>query len=134
MQTSVEALYLDSSALVKLVVAERESGHLVRLLASEARQTSCVLARVEVMRAARLHGGGAIERARQALADVHLIRLSNAVLDLAAEIGPTALRSLDAIHLAAAWRLRPNVQVITYDHRLGDAALALGLPVVSPGA
>lgn len=134
MQTSAESLYLDSSALVKLVVAERESGHLVGFLTSGASQTSCVLARVEVMRTARIHGGEAIGRARQVLANVVLIRFGNTLLDLAAEIGPESLRSLDAIHLAAAWRLRPNVQVITYDRRMADAARGMGLPVVSPGA
>jgi predicted nucleic acid-binding protein len=86
------------------------------------------------MRAARLHGGGAVVRARRSLLAVNMIQLDDSLLDLAADIGPPILRSLDAIHLAAAWRLQPNVEIVTYDQRLGDAARAIGLPVISPGA
>src|SRR5262249_40095112 len=57
-------VYLDSSALVKLVVAERESTALRRSLRTEPRRASCALARVEVVRAVRPHGGAAITRAR----------------------------------------------------------------------
>jgi predicted nucleic acid-binding protein len=42
------------------------------------------------------------------------------------------VRTLDAIHLAAARRLAPDIDVITYDHRLRDAAEALGLTVLAP--
>jgi predicted nucleic acid-binding protein len=49
------------------------------------------------------------------------------------DIGSPVLRTLDALHLAAAWRFQPNVEVVTYDRRLWDATHAMGLPVVSPG-
>lgn len=134
MQTSAETLYLDSSALVKLVIEERGSSALRGFLASGGRRTSCALARVEVMRTARPYGEESTARVRRVLAFVDMIQLDDPLLDLAAEIGPPLLRSLDAIHLAAAWRLRPNIEIITYDHRLRKAATALGLAVASPGA
>lgn len=43
------------------------------------------------------------------------------------------LRSLDAIHLAAAVRLGVAA-VLTYDSRMREAARGLGLEVVAPGA
>jgi len=44
------------------------------------------------------------------------------------------LRSLDAIHLAAAMSIREVlVAFVTYDHRLLDAATATGLPITTPG-
>lgn len=61
------------------------------------------------------------------------MRVSNALLDLAADVDPRILRSLDAIHLAAVWRLAPAIEMVTYDHRLRDAAQAIGLAVASPG-
>jgi predicted nucleic acid-binding protein len=52
----------------------------------------------------------------------------------AATIPGKALRSLDAIHVASAQQLGALLDVlVTYDRRMIDAALALGLPVASPG-
>lgn len=61
------------------------------------------------------------------------MRINDTLLDLAADLGPPVLRTLDAIHLAAAMRFQPSAEVVTYDRRLWDAAHAMGLPVVSPG-
>lgn len=53
--------------------------------------------------------------------------------DRAGDLEPDALRSLDAIHLAAALSIGPDLAVlITYDERLRDAALAQGMLVESP--
>jgi predicted nucleic acid-binding protein len=133
-QTSVDRIYLDSSAVVKLVIRERETDALVRFLSRQQRQVSCALLRTEVLRAVRPHGQERVNDARAVLTGILQTHLSVSLLDLAAEIGPPTLRSLDAIHLAAASRLAPNIEVVTYDHRLGEAAHAIGLPVVSPGA
>jgi hypothetical protein len=46
---------------------------------------------------------------------------------------PIALRSLDAIHLAAAQLVAPTLRaVVTYDRRMAEAAASLGFPVASP--
>ena len=124
-------LYLDSSALVKQVVAEAESASLLAFLVRhpEATLTSSALARVEVSRAHAV----APDKVAEVLAGVDLIAVSRSVLDLAATLGPPVLRTLDAIHLASAVRLRADLTAfVAYDRRLLDAAEALGLPIASP--
>lgn len=126
-------VYLDSSALVKLVVLEPESKGLARHLGERPVRASCALARVEVIRAVRTHGRTAVDRARQLLEGVSLLRLDDVLLDHAAALNGGTLRSLDAIHLAAARALGQGLaEVITYDHRMADAARRLGLPVIAP--
>src|SRR6266545_4115612 len=88
--------------LVKLVVREPESTALRRYLRSDEARFSCGLARVEVVRAVRPHGARAVSRARAVLGRIDLLRLDDALLDGAARMDPSSLRSLDAIHLAAA--------------------------------
>lgn len=127
------AVYLDSSALVKLVVLETESKALAGHLRERPNRTSCALARVEVIRAVRAHGRPAISRARQLLERISLLRLDDVLLDQAATLSGATLRSLDAIHLAAAQALGAGLaEVITYDHRMADAAHQIGLPVIAP--
>jgi uncharacterized protein len=130
---SDDVLYLDSSALVKLVVAERESGALRRYLRSRPRRASCALARVEVLRAVRPHGGAAMKRARALLRRLDLVQLDDDLLDAAAALDAEVLRSLDAIHLAAAQVLGDDLTaVVTYDDRMRTAAGRLGLPIAAP--
>ncbi len=128
-------LYLDSSALVKLVSREPETRALFALLESGHGVVSSALARVEVTRTvARTGGGTALRtRARQVLARVALVAIDDAILDAAAELDPADLRSLDAIHLATAIALGPDLEsLVSYDLRLNAAAESVGLRVVSP--
>jgi len=126
-------VYLDSSALVKLVVAERESAALRRYLRSIPQRASCALAKVEVLRAVRPHGGPAMKRARGLLRRLDLVQLDDDLLDAAAALDAGVLRSLDAIHLAAAQVLGDALTaVVTYDDRMAAAAGRLGLPVAAP--
>ena len=130
---SVEVIYLDTSALVKLVIAEPESQALRRFLRAESQRASCTLARVEVLRAVRSHGAKATARARQVLRRVDLIQLDEDLLDDAATLDAGVLRSLDAIHLAAARTLGDELTaVVTYDGRMAAAADVLGLVVEAP--
>jgi predicted nucleic acid-binding protein len=126
-------IYLDSSALVKLVVLESESPALVDHLRERPSRVSCGLARVEVIRAVRSHGEPSVRRAKQLLERISVLRLDETLLDQAAALNGAALRSLDAIHLAAAQALGDGLaEVITYDHRMADAARQIGLPVAAP--
>lgn len=126
-------VYLDSSALVKLVVLEPESDALAGHLRQRPSRVSCALARVEVIRAVRSHGQPAINRARQLLARIALLRLDDVLLDEAAVLNEGNLRSLGAIHLAAARALGDGLtELITYDRRMADAAETSGLPVAAP--
>jgi predicted nucleic acid-binding protein len=126
-------VYLDTSALVKLVVIEKESRALRTFLRQEPEPFSCAIARTELLRA--VHGGGsaAIEDARRVLRNVNLISLDDALLDAAGMLEPVRMRSLDAIHLAAASLIAPELTaLVTYDKRMAEGAALLGFPVVSP--
>ena len=126
-------VYLDSSALVKLVVLERESTALRKYLRRRPERVSCAIARVEVIRAVRPHGGAAVSRARQMLRRLDLLYLDDELLDDAADLEADLLRSLDAIHLAAARTLGDELDsIVTYDDRMATAAARFGLPVESP--
>lgn len=128
------AAYLDSSALVKLVIAEAESVALGRFLRGYPVRVSCGLARVEVPRAVRRHGAKAVSRARRLLTTVNLLTLDDPLLDAAAELDDTVVRTLDAIHLAAAYGLGDRLEaLVTYDGRMAEAAEILELPIASPG-
>lgn len=128
------ALYLDSSAIVKLAVREPESDALRRHLHRRRPWVSSALARAEVLRS--LLGGGetALAAGRAVLARCDLVRVNDRVLNLAGTMGPPELRSLDAIHLATAERLRDDLsELVIYDDLLADAARQLGFRVSSPG-
>lgn len=129
-------LYLDSSALVKLVKHEAESDGLRRFLRrhrSDGRVTSA-LARVEVVRAVAGGGSVAVAHARRQLARVDQVNLDRLLLDDAATLSPASLRrSLDAIHLASARSVGADLRaVITYDERMLEGATALGMVVEAP--
>jgi predicted nucleic acid-binding protein len=125
--------YLDSSALVKLVIEEPESTALRRHLRRRRPLVSSALARTEVLRAVLLEGDTAIARAYDVLSSVELIRVNDRVLNAAGVLQPVDVRSLDAIHLATAQRLGSELnQLIAYDDRLLAAARALGLKTLAP--
>ena len=130
-------LYLDSSALVKLVQRETESDALRRFLRRHHADqlVTSALARVEVVRAVLIGGPAALAQARRQLSRLDQIVLGTEVLDRAATLAPNAqLRILDAIHLAAAQVVGADLRaVVTYDRRMADAAQALGLVVERPG-
>jgi predicted nucleic acid-binding protein len=89
---------------------------------------------VEVLRAVAIRDPDVIERARQLLANIDLLRMSNEVLDDAANLAPGSIRSLDAIHLASARRLRGDLaRLVTYDFRMASAAREIGILVDTPG-
>jgi predicted nucleic acid-binding protein len=125
--------YFDSSALVKLVVQEPESAALRAFIRRRTARASCGLARVEVLRAVRHHGAAAAARAHEVIDGVELVRLDDVLLDAAASLPVEPLRSLDAIHLAAAQRLGSDLSVlVSYDERMLAAARTLRIPIVSP--
>jgi predicted nucleic acid-binding protein len=127
-------VYVDSSAIVKLVVREPESAALATYLRRKT-GVSSALARVEVERACRIASREAGERAIEVLRRFDLLRLSERVLSAAGSLEPSELRSLDAIHLATAAQLGASLTaVVTYDVRMAEAARAQGIRVVAPGA
>lgn len=81
----------------------------------------------------RKHGPEAVVRAKLLLDKVKLFTLDREMLNDAAELGPATLRSLDAIHLAAARLLGDQLnELITYDNRMVEASSQLNLKTTSP--
>jgi predicted nucleic acid-binding protein len=125
--------YLDSSALIKLVVPEAETERLRLELAAWSRYASSALVRIEVVRAAARVDARARERARRVVGAISLVAVTDEILDRAAELEPATLRSLDAVHLASALSLEDALgSVLTYDVRLQEAATAAGVDVRAP--
>jgi predicted nucleic acid-binding protein len=128
-------IYLDSSALVKLIAREKESDALFAFLEQRPERVSSILARIEVGRALRRAEAPPplVQRADRLLRCVALIHLVAPIARLAAHTGPPELRSLDAIHLASALSVRDDLEVlVSYDRRLTSAAEAAGLHVAAP--
>ncbi|MHB1535809.1 MAG: type II toxin-antitoxin system VapC family toxin [Acidimicrobiales bacterium] len=128
-------IYLDSSALMKLVRREDETDalrHWLRERLDDLAVTS-ELGRVEVLRAARRLGSQVIVEARAVVGDLDLVPLDRAVQEVACELEGPLLRTLDALHLASALLLGAELTAfVTYDHRLVAAAKAAGLRVSTP--
>ena len=128
-------VYLDSSALVKLVVVEPESRALVEQLERWPQRVSSALALTELPRALERAGLGAAahRRAREVLGRIALVDVDRRILATAATIAPSTLRTLDAIHLATALAVREDLgAVVTYDRRLRAAAERAHLEVEAP--
>jgi uncharacterized protein len=131
----VTVVYLDSSALVKLVVTEPESSALMEFLRSQSDRVSSAVALTEVPRALRRAGFGASERrrSREVMARIALVDVDRRILAAAAALDPPALRTLDAIHLATALAVREDLAaIVTYDRRLAAAAERAHLEVSVP--
>jgi predicted nucleic acid-binding protein len=127
------ATYLDSSAIVKLAIAEPESAALRRYLRRRRPLVSSALARAEVARALLPLGEAAARRGQDVLSRLELIRINDRILAAAGSLLPEELRTLDAIHLATAQQLAPDLaRLVTYDERMSAAAQAIGWPVVAP--
>ncbi len=128
------AHYLDTSALVKLVVAEDETTALWAWLTAEERNpVSCDLSRAELLRAVRRAAPDRVVRARAVLDSLVLIQVPTTIFEQAGRVDPTTLRTLDAIHLAAALDLGDDLQgIVTYDARLAEAAGSNGVAVLAP--
>jgi len=128
--------YLDSSAIVKLAVAEDESPAMElwrQELGDDDILMTCELAVAEVLRAVRRVDGD-VE-----VALAHLDALDQLVMDRdlmleAGKVGPAGIRTLDAIHLTAAVAAGDELAaVVTYDDRMAKAARGLGVETLAPG-
>jgi len=129
-------LYCDSSALVKLVINEPESEELEAWIGSQPEPVlvSSVLVRTEVVRAVARTDPGAVHLAIELLAAISVVELEASLADEAARLDLAELRSLDALHMAAALRLGPALgSIISYDERMLDAAIRHGIGVAHPG-
>jgi predicted nucleic acid-binding protein len=127
------AIYVDTSAAVKLLVRESETSALRRWLRDGERDlVSSDLLRTELSRVALRLGDGA-QRAEAILAGIIVLPVTTTTFDAAGRLEPASLRSLDALHLAAALDLGDELDaILTYDERLAAAAMTNGVEVVAP--
>jgi predicted nucleic acid-binding protein len=133
--------YIDTSALVKLVREEPESGAL-RAFLGEGDLVSCELVLTEVPRAIRRAAAQdprlpldvLVGRAGEILDALALVALDRELLAAAGTLTEPALRALDAIHVAAAVYLSPLDAFVAYDERQAAAARLAGLRTVQPSA
>lgn len=127
--TAERLLYLDASALVKLVVDEPETRPLVEAVTG-ARLVSSEIALAEVPRALRRIGDVSFEPLLRSLA---YIPLGRRVLVAAGAFDAPSLRTLDAIHVASALEIAADLELfITYDANQARAARVAGLPLSAP--
>ena len=128
------AYYLDTSAAVKLVVEEVGSKALrAWVMKTTEPIVSSDLLRTELLRATRRGAPDQVQQARAVLDSLVLLTVSTSLFEQAGTLEPDLLRSLDALHLAAALDLGDDLDgVITYDDRLASAAVALGPAVIAP--
>jgi predicted nucleic acid-binding protein len=128
-------IYLDSSALVKLALAEPESAALTAFIAERASDAlvSSTLHRTEVLRAIWRSEPGALPRAQKIIRRVAVVSMTNDILDIAATLPPAGIGTTAAIHLASALAVKRDLTAfVSYDTALLDAASEAGLPVASP--
>jgi len=129
------SIYLDSAAIVKLVHAENETRALREWLDErvDSPWTSSALLEVEASRALARYAPESASRLHPLLDLIDLVETDASIRILAQTVRPATVRSLDAIHLATAVRVRPAV-FVTYGKRLAEAARDAGLVVEAPGA
>lgn len=128
------AFYMDTSALVKLVVEEPETEALMTWLGESPRTpVSGDLTRTELLRAVRRVAPDRVVRARAVLDSVTLVEVTTRIFEEAGRLDPSVLRTLDAVHLATALDLGDDLEgIVTYDDRLASAAEANGIVVMAP--
>jgi len=124
--------YVDASALVKLIVDEPESPSMFRWYVESGRLATSTIGIIETRRAANRRGHDPVHL-ENVLRSVVILEVDGIVARSASRVAPSALRTLDAIHLATALAMGPEIGAfVTYDDRLAEAARAVGLPVLRP--
>lgn len=124
--------YVDSSALTKLILDEYDSPAMRRWYV-ESDRVFC--SRIGVVETRRAVARGQPDPAHLdvILRSVEVVEFDVEIARQAAMVAPKSLRTLDAIHVASAAALAPEIDAfVTYDDRLASAALAVGLTVVRP--
>ena len=130
----MSVLYVDSSAALKRIFREAETEFVGSTLRSRVGAGDLVAASTltwvevtrSVLRAGRLD---AEAQAHAAMSGIAELPLDETVLTRARWIGAPELRSLDAIHLAAAVVLGAT-EVLTFDARLAAAARSVGVKAI----
>jgi predicted nucleic acid-binding protein len=132
-----EDWYIESTALVKLILEEPGSAAMSRwldeLLDAGGSAFTSDLGRAEAYRIVARNKPSVVPAARSVLESFLRIRIVEQTFVLAMELEPAVLRTLDALHLAVVLGLDGRCAgIVTYDRRIVDAAGLLGIGTVSP--
>lgn len=127
--------YADTSAVIKLLAEETDSKAFAAFYDdhSDAEWVSSALLRIEVTRAVVRAAPSLLPDSRDLLPAFSYIAIDDDIVEGAMNEPDRGLRSLDAIHLATARILAPEIDgLVSYDDRLLRAAAEAGLPTISP--
>lgn len=135
MNLLMDPIYADPSALVKLVIDEKESDALAEYLrASGLQLTSSEIAEIELLRAVARVDRDRIPEAVALLERTVLLPLTSEITGRVASLRPTSMQSLDAIHLATALEIQADLEaLVSYDEGMLEASRAAGIETCSPG-
>jgi predicted nucleic acid-binding protein len=131
----VSLYYADTSAVLKLLAEEAHSKAFAAFYDShaDAEWVSSALLRIEVTRAVARAVPALLPDARDLLSAFSYIAIDDEIVEAAMDEPDRGIRSLDAIHLATARIVGPDLDgLVAYDIRLTTAASDAGLVVVSP--
>jgi uncharacterized protein len=124
--------YIDTSALLKLLVEEEHTDD-VRVEVASADLWSSTILGVEAYRAS-MRLGVPVANVERVLASVTLTVPSETTFNTAKSVGQPELRTLDALHLASALELQDDLgAIMTFDRRLAAAGAAANVAIISPG-
>lgn len=127
------AVYIDTSALGRVLLDEPDKSAIRDALDSFDRVTASRLLRVELRRVGLKRG--LLDRAESLLADISLVPLDDQILTATETLTPGSVGTLDAIHLATAVQLAKAGKLdalMTYDRGLAAGAGEYEIPVLSP--
>ncbi len=126
-------VYADTSALARLILDEPEARSVARFIHDVDVLITSRLTHVELVRAAARHPHQSDKSLATIIERLVFRELTPDLASAAARLQPPEVRSLDAIHLATALELVPELDAfLTYDKRLATAARRHGLSVAAP--
>jgi predicted nucleic acid-binding protein len=127
------SVYVDTSAIARMLLDEPDKPAIEQRLEDFDARVASRLLRVELRRVGARES--VLDRADELLKDISLVALDEQILAAAETVTPSAVGTLDAIHLATAVRLSEAGELdalMTYDKRLADGAREHGITVLSP--
>lgn len=129
-------IYLEATALMKLVTAAPESPALATYLDAHTDTTwfTCAITRIDVHRASVAIHPDAVTQAHHVLAGLDMVAVTDRLLQIALDLNPQPQRTTDALHIAAALSAGPRLRtLVTYDPVLAAAAAGHGITATNPG-
>ncbi|MCH9731987.1 MAG: VapC toxin family PIN domain ribonuclease [Actinomycetia bacterium] len=129
-------IYLDATAVMKLIVETPESPALTNYLHAhtDTRWFTCALTRPEVLRATASLPAEATEHAHHIFAGLDTVAITDRLLEAAAALAPAPHTTEAALHIAAARSAGPRLRtLVTYNPDLTDDATHHHISTVHPG-